>query len=153
MWHSYGHKIFLYNRPQVGIENSEIYRRNYGFALWNAGYDGAMDFAYQFKFGQSIWNDYDSGVRVQNIRDHVFAYPVSDGVIDTVQWEGFREGVDDTRYVATLMKKEGSNISARAIISAGLTNNEKMSTIRIKIIDQILLYQTTAFWSSLPSKL
>ena len=33
----------------------------------------------------------------------VFAYGTYDGVIDTLQWEGFREGVDDIRY-ATLMK-------------------------------------------------
>jgi hypothetical protein len=32
----------------------------------------------------------------------VFAYGIYDGVIDTLQWEGFREGVDDIRYM-TLM--------------------------------------------------
>ena len=58
-WHKYGHEIFSYGNPQAGIENPEIYRKNYGFTLWNAGYDGAMDFAYQYPFGQSIWNDYD----------------------------------------------------------------------------------------------
>ncbi len=29
-------------------------------------------------------------------------YPTADGVIDTVQWEGFREGIDDVRYVCAL---------------------------------------------------
>ncbi len=51
-WHSYGKKIFSYANPQVGVENPEIYRKNYGFALWNAGYDGAMDYAYQHRYGQ-----------------------------------------------------------------------------------------------------
>ena len=32
----------------------------------------------------------------------VFVYGMADGVIDTLQWEGFREGVDDIRY-ATLL--------------------------------------------------
>ena len=32
----------------------------------------------------------------------MFAYPTADGAVDTVQWQGFREGVDDVRYVATL---------------------------------------------------
>ena len=59
LWHNYGHRIFSYGNPQVGVENPEIYRKNYGFALWNAGYDGAMNFAYQYQFGQSIWNDFD----------------------------------------------------------------------------------------------
>ena len=47
-------EIFSYGNPQVGVENPEIYRKNYGFALWNAGYDGAMDFAYQYQ----VWSKY-----------------------------------------------------------------------------------------------
>jgi hypothetical protein len=139
-WHNYGHKILSYGNPQAGVENPDIYRKNYGFALWNAGYDGAMNFAYQYQFGQSIWNDFDDAT-YPRYRDHVFAYPVTDGVIDTIQWEGFREGVDDTRYVASLIKKEGSMTSAKAIISAGLSNNENMTIIRKNVIDQILLSQ------------
>ena len=133
--HRYGHEIYLYNQPQVGIENPAIYRKNYGFTLWSSGYDGAMNFAYQYGFGNNIWNDFDSG----HVRDHVFAYPTSDGVIDTIQWEGWSEGVDDTRYVATLMKKEGSDTSARAIVSGSLSKGEDMQTIREKVIDRILI--------------
>jgi len=36
-----------------------------------------------------------------------FVYPAADGVIDTIQWEGFREGVDDVRYLSTLLKAMG----------------------------------------------
>jgi len=133
--HHYGHEIYLYNQPQVGVENPEIYRKNYGFDLWTNGYDGAMNFAYQWGFGNSIWNDFDSG----GIRDHVFAYPTSNGVIDTIQWEGWREGVDDTRYVATLIKKEGNDTAAQGIIYRSLANGDEMATIRKKVIDQILI--------------
>ena len=56
-----------------------------------------MDYAYQHGFGH-VWNDFDD----KTYRDHVFAYPTLNGVIDTVQWEGFREGVDDVRYLTTL---------------------------------------------------
>ena len=35
-------------------------------------------------------------------RPMVFVYGMADGVIDTLQWEGYREGVDDIRY-ATLL--------------------------------------------------
>ena len=141
LWHEYGHKVLSYNNPQVGVENPEIYRRNFGFALWDAGYDGAMDYAYQHGFGQSIWNDFDAPVnrRGDHYRDHVFAYPTTDGVIDTIQWEGWREGVDDTRYLATLIKKEGSDTSARAIVSDSLAKGEDMTTIRKKVINQILI--------------
>lgn len=31
------------------------------------------------------------------------AYPTSDGVVGTLQWEGCREGADDLRYLATLL--------------------------------------------------
>jgi hypothetical protein len=133
-WHSNGKRILSYGNPQVGVENPEIYRNNYGFALWNAGYNGTMNFAYQFAYGD-IWNDYDRNP--DRYRDHVFAYPTSNGVIDTIQWEGWREGVDDTRYVAALIKKEGSDTSAKTIVSAGLSKNENMTTIRKKVIEQI----------------
>jgi hypothetical protein len=141
--HSYGHKIFLYNQPQVGVENPEIYRHNYGYALWNAGYDGAMNYAYQSDAGKNIWNDFDDsgtviGGTTSYFRDHVFAYPTSNGVIDTIEWEGWREGVDDTRYLATLIKKEGSDTTARSIVSASLSQGEDMAIIREKIIEQII---------------
>ena len=98
-WRSLEHRIFSYANPQVGVEEPETYRRNYGLALWKAGYDGAMNYAYQHNFGD-IYVDDDH----ETFRDHVFAYPTVDGVIDTIQWEGFREGVDDVRYVTTLLK-------------------------------------------------
>lgn len=92
-----GHRAFCYAYPQVGNEEPETYRRNFGLALWRAVFDGAMDYAYQHSFGH-IWNDFDD----KTYRDHVFAYPTVDGVVDTVEWEGFREAVDDVRYVTTL---------------------------------------------------
>jgi hypothetical protein len=96
-WHSVGSRIFSYANPQVGVEEPETYRRNFGLLLWKAGFDGAMDYAYQHAFGH-IWNDFDD----PRYRDHVFAYPTVEGVIDTLAWEGFREAVDDVRYLATL---------------------------------------------------
>jgi len=38
------------------------------------------------------------------MRDLNLAYPTIDGVIDTIVWEGYREGIDDVRYVTTLTK-------------------------------------------------
>jgi hypothetical protein len=95
--HSVGHRIFNYGHPQCGVEEPETYRRNFGLLLWKAGYDGAMDYAYQHSFGHE-WNDFDH----QSYRDHTMAYPTENGVIGTIQWEGFREAVDDVRYLTTL---------------------------------------------------
>ena len=76
---------------------SETFRRNYGVVLWKAGFDGAMDYAYQHGFTH-VWNDFDS----EAYRDHNFTYPTVNGVIPTVQWAGFREATDDIRYITTL---------------------------------------------------
>jgi hypothetical protein len=94
-WHSRGHKIFCYAHPQSGIEEPETYRRNYGLLLERNDYDGGMTYLYY-----DLWNDYDAS----NLpyRGHNFVYPTVDGVIDTIQWEGYREGIDDLRYLATL---------------------------------------------------
>lgn len=92
-----GTRVYLYNRPQVGVENPAVYRDNYGLGLWRSGFQGAMNYAYQHSFGM-IWNDFDH----HEFRDHVFAYPGVEEPIDTIAWEGFREAVDDVRYVATL---------------------------------------------------
>ncbi len=98
-WHAVGSRVFCYAYPQVGHEEPETYRRNFGMVLWKAGYDGAMDYAYQHGFGH-VWNDFDHEV----YRDHNFTYPTVNGVVDTIQWEGFREAVDDVRYVSTLVR-------------------------------------------------
>jgi hypothetical protein len=119
LYHGYGHKIFNYENPQAGVEQPDTYRRNYGLLLWQKDYDGAMDFAYMWHF-YNIWNDFD-GIKADyghRYRDTNFVYPTVDGVIDTVQWEGFREGVDDSRYLSTLMdrvtyaKRKGLNVSS-----------------------------------------
>jgi len=96
-FHSMGHLIGSYGNPQGGVEEPETYRRNFGLALWKAGYDCACTYAYQHSFGHA-WDDFDHAV----YRDHNMAYPTVNGVIPTVQWEGYREGYDDLRYLATL---------------------------------------------------
>ena len=97
-WHGKNKRIFSYQNPTGGMERPETYRKNYGLHLWQMNYDGAMHYAYQDSFGNG-WNDFDHSV----YRDHNFVYPTVDGVIDTLQWEGAREGVDDVRYLTTLL--------------------------------------------------
>jgi hypothetical protein len=101
-FHNAGQQIFCYNNPQVGVEQPETYRRNFGLLLWKKGYDGAMNYAYQHSENHG-WNDFDS----KPYRDHNFIYQTTDGLIDTMAWEGFREGVDDVRYLTTLLETIG----------------------------------------------
>jgi hypothetical protein len=131
-----GTRVFLYSQPQIGIEDPAVYRLNYGLNAWAFGFDGVMNYAYQHALG-SIWNDFDH----PQFRDHVFAYPTSDGVVDTIAWEGFREGVDDVRYLSTLLElsrhspgKSGEDLLKR-IHDAGVRNP---ADARAQIINQIL---------------
>jgi hypothetical protein len=98
--HAAGNRIFMYGNPQTGPENPAIWRLNYGIELWRMGYDGAMPFAYQSQFGD-IWNDWDNRI----YRTEAFAYPAVDGPIVTIAFAGFREAVDDVRYLTTLEKE------------------------------------------------
>ena len=73
-------------------------------------------------------------------------------MIDTIAWEGYREGVDDARYLATLIKaiatarKSGPDrirrVADRAqkyleTLDASL-DNKRPETIRAEIINYIL---------------
>jgi hypothetical protein len=98
-WHSKGKLIYSYHNPLNSYELPATMRRNYGLLLWQAGYDGAMPYAWQHSFGFA-WNDFDHFRH----RDSFAAYPSAGGPIDTMQWEGFREGIDDVRYLSTLLK-------------------------------------------------
>lgn len=106
-----GTQVYSYNNPQIGIEDPLLYRLHYGFRAWQYDFDGVMDYAYQHSLG-FIWDDFDH----PDFRDHVFAYPTLDGVIDTVAWEGFREAVDDSRYIALLAHLSDRSSVARALL-------------------------------------
>ena len=99
-WHSKGHEIWSYAYPQSGNENPLPFRRNFGYVIYRCNYDGVCTFCYYLGFGHP-WNDFDSTIQ----RDMNFVYPTADGVVDTVAFEGVREGFDDVRY-ATLMRLE-----------------------------------------------
>lgn len=139
LYHSRGQRILSYSNPQAGEENPEIYRRNFGLALWKAGYDGAMEYAYQKNYNNT-WNDFDH----HKYREENFVYPVSDGVISTIQWEGFREAVDDIKYLSTLLtrieklRSEGENTLSLEQWIKSIQPSDDLDKIRSEIIDKIL---------------
>jgi len=159
IYHGYDHEIFSYGNPQVGEERPETYRRNYGLLLWQNDYDGAMNFAYDWSAGH-IWNDFDHSVH----RDHNFVYPTISGVIDTIQWEGQREAVDDVRYLTTLLNVievangEGKDTSEAENYLADLKNSDlttkDLDTVRSEMIEHILYLleqRTLAQFSATPT--
>jgi hypothetical protein len=118
-WHAVGAKVASYAGPHTGPENPDVFRRWEGMARYKAFFDGSYNYKY---FSQlhptlwekqkaNVWNDFLGG----QFRGFNLVYPTSDGVIDTLAWEGFREGIDDIRY-ATKLKQE----AARAIKSGNV---------------------------------
>ena len=162
-WHSKGHKILSYANPQCGQEQPRTYRANFGLLLWQYDYDGAMDFNYHWIYGPETDSGFLHGVQqysdfgpfISTWKGHNMVYPTIDGVIDTAQWEGYREGVDDVRYLTTLLevikkhdndpgKSAGSVVSqAKSYLKelkAGDVNEtgEDLDVIRSEIIGFIL---------------
>lgn len=135
-WHMAGHRIFSYDNPQAGVEKPETYRRNYGLLLWQKGYDGEMDFAYQWPDMSNPWNDFDS---VSENRDHNFTYPTTDGKIDTVEWEGMREGINDVRYLTTLLKYvDTAKVRGKDVTAAeAWLTNLKSSDLTMRDLDAV----------------
>ena len=88
-----------YANPHCGPESPDYFRRIHGLTAWQAGYDVSLNYCWW----RNNWND--MAVPYEpNLRAIVTAYGAADGVIDTLAWEGIREGLDDIRY-ATLCKR------------------------------------------------
>lgn len=136
-WHAVGKEVFQYGGPMTEWDHPENYRRNQGLVLWKNGYDGMMHYAYRHGFAH-VWNDFD-----HERRDHSFVYPVVDGLIDTIAWEGMREGIDDTRYIAALLEAidEASDRELAAAARAYLREMNLaaiMDEVRSEIVKWIL---------------
>jgi hypothetical protein len=135
-WHDGGVRPYSYGNTQAGVENPEIYRRKYGFGLFAAGYEGAMDFAYQSGAGFA-WNGFDDG----QYRDHMFTYPTSNGqLVSTIEWEGYREGVDDVRYLSTLMALDHSRTreQIRSWLKEVMATHSDLDAVREIVVGEIL---------------
>ena len=91
--HRYGNKVFTYMNPTAGEPYPELQRRNEGLGLWRIGFDGTMTWAYTH-----IQSD-----KVNQPMIFGKVYRTDEGVLDTLHWEGWREGVDDVRYLTTLL--------------------------------------------------
>jgi hypothetical protein len=101
-WHAAGNKIFVYAYPQGGPEDPELFRRNFGLVTLKSGYDGVMTYTYQDPCPGNPWDDFEGK---KSYRGIMMTYPTVDGVIDTLAIEGFREAVDDVRYITLLYQK------------------------------------------------
>jgi len=134
--HKRNNKIWIYGNPQGGEEKPSVYRYNYGYLLWKLNVDGAAIYAYQCEMGEDPWDDFDH----KKYRDHMLTYPTVNGNIPTIQWEGLREGIDDIRYLSTLLDLAQKS-SKEHIVADFLTSldfGQPPGLIRQLIIEKIL---------------
>jgi len=86
-----GRKIFTCTTMRLPLPQWQ--RRQEGLGLWRMGFDGVMTRMFA----------YTKGDRVKQAMHRGMIFRTDGGVLDTLYWEGFREGVDDVRYLTTLL--------------------------------------------------
>ncbi len=156
-WHALGAKVASYAGPHTGPENPVVFRRMEGLARYKAYYDGSFNYIYfsglhpslYKKYKQNVWNDFMGG----SFRQMNLVYPTSSGVIDTIAWEGFREGIDDVRYATKLKQEAAKAISSgeveavyaakKALMWLELMDEKTadLSAVRMEMIEYILKIQ------------
>lgn len=91
---------------QSWIQKPAVNRTKTGFFLAYSGFLGVAPYTYVCAPASDGVEDdpFDESVPTGDgpYRRLCTVYPASDGVIDTVGWEAYREGVDDLRYLKTL---------------------------------------------------
>jgi len=104
-----GGVVFSYANPQVGVIDPASIRFNYGLNLLKNNFDGAMLYAYQDSRG-SVWSDFDG-----RYRDHMFSYPTSDGILNTVSWVAFHQAIIDAGYYQALQNSADQLASSQCV--------------------------------------
>ena len=140
-WNVLGKKSAWYGHLHVGPENPVINRRQYGLTPYFAGYTANCNYAHHL----GGYNDDTVIYRQMN-----FVYGTGDGVLDTIQWEGFREGIDDIRY-ATLLRQLATKgresadgetrrtaLKALAYMANLKPDRDDLPAVRARFVDYIL---------------
>lgn len=103
---------------QMDREDPRINRYYTGYHLWLTGLDGVLPYVFQ-RLTNDPFNDFDKASS-DGERDLNVIYPSLEGGIDTIEWEGFRAGVDDYRMLqlwhtlhAAIELQPGNDASAR----------------------------------------
>jgi len=128
-----GAKTLAYGLPHAGEEKPAATRYTYGLGLVEKGFSGTISYAYQ---AGECWDDWMHWEK-SHYRPNVMAYPTTNQPIPTLQWEAWREGVDDLRYLATFAKLSGKS-NRQALNDAYRHNASSPETIRQYFIEKIL---------------
>ncbi len=72
-----------------------------GVMIWYGGYTGADPWVYKWDVAE--WNDWFKSRLGYSLENYVF--PGEDGPVPTREYEGFREGIDDAKYLEMLDRR------------------------------------------------
>ena len=135
-----------YAAQHVGVENPAFIRRQFGFGAYRAGISVHWNYAHHL----NGYND----IRGNTYKSMNFVYGSGDGVIDTLSWEAFREGMDDICYATLLQLKARALLSSEDLRTryaakkalqylADMNNDDfDVTTARMEIIRHIMTLQS-----------
>lgn len=131
----------FYANQHNGSENPAFVRRQHGLLGYLSNFD--MVDNYQFAYGP--WNDREW----ETYKPMVLAYPISDGLVDTLEWQGFRAGIDDIRYATKLrqlanaaiasdnLDRQEAGFKVRQWFAMMDANNADLNQVRMEMIEKI----------------
>lgn len=129
--HAVGNEVLSYMDPPGNWPDPESHRRNRGFGLYVRGTDGTMTWAFcGFDPPLKVGGPVDSG-----IVNGFLSCRGPEAMFDTIAWEGFREGVDDARYVATLSALDGGEWLESKHINELCERN--LDDLRAEVVERI----------------
>ncbi len=141
-WNDLGAYVSFYAGQHTASENPQFMRRQHGLH----GYLNGLNMTFNYEFAHGPWNDLANPL----YRPMVIAYLNRGGLVDTLQWEGFREAIDDIRYATKLQQLAQEAISSgdierkleakRALQYITLLDSSSMdlNTVRGEMIEYIL---------------
>ena len=96
-----GKRTYVYGKP-APCEDPDGHRRHQGLLMFLSGVDGSMEYASAHLWDTSLhpWDEF--GGLNGHWRPIMLFYPTIDGVVPTLQLEGFAAGVIDYRYLQKL---------------------------------------------------
>ena len=96
-----------YANQHVGVENPAFVRRQYGLGPYRAGFGCNFNYAHHLQG----WND----ISHSTYRPMMLVYGCGGGCLDTIEWEAFREAIDDIRYATLLQQLARPLVTSRDV--------------------------------------
>ena len=130
-----------YACQHVGVENPAFNRRQYGMGAYRAGFTCDANYAQHL----AGWND----IAGELYKQMMFVYGTGNGCVDTIAWEGVREGLDDIRYATKLQQLanpllNSTNVEGRYAAKLAMKtladadgDDKDLTTLRLEIIRHI----------------